>query len=258
MISSSRIRLPILAALLMLPGQSAMALSEGELERIGRKVWQNECGGTRDGLTSWNSGEAFGSFGIGHFIWYPKGKRGPFEESFPELMRFMAKSGASVPSWMRGDCPWNSRAEFQREFRSARMNELRDLLAGTVPMQSRFLAERMRASLEKMLDAAPRADRENVRRQFDRLASTGAGTYALIDYVNFKGEGTNKSERYKGEGWGLLQVLSGMRGEGEGAAAEFGRSAAAVLERRVKNSPPARNESQWLAGWKNRVRGYGG
>ena len=42
-----------------------------------------------------------------------------------------------------------------REFRSARMNELRDLLAGTVPLQSRFLAQRMEAALPKMLDEAP-------------------------------------------------------------------------------------------------------
>jgi hypothetical protein len=78
----------------------------------------------------------------------------------------------------------------------------------------------------------------------------------LIDYVNFKGEGTNPAERYKGEGWGLLQVLAGMQGTGAGAPKEFGTSAAAVLTRRVQNSPPARNEQRWLPGWKNRVRAY--
>ena len=29
----------------------------------------------------------------------------------------------------------------------------------------------------------------------------------MIDYVNFKGDGLKPTERYKGEGWGLLQVL---------------------------------------------------
>jgi hypothetical protein len=75
--------------------------------------------------------------------------------------------------------------------------------------------------------------------------------------VNFKGEGTKASERYRGEGWGLLQVLAGMRGSGAGAAREFGESAAAVLSRRVRNAPPERKEERWLVGWKSRVGAYG-
>ncbi len=236
---------------------SACALSVAELDSIGRRVWQNECGGTREGLTSWNTGENFASLGIGHFIWYPKDARGPFEESFPKLVGFFAANGVKTPGWVRGDCPWNSRAEFQSALHSERMNELRDLLASSLRAQSRFLAERMARALPQMLDAAPAAQRENVRRQFERLAATGEGTYALIDYVNFKGEGTKDTERYRGEGWGLLQVLTGMRGSGTGAAREFAESAAAVLARRVKNSPPARHEERWLPGWQSRVRRYG-
>ena len=246
----------VTAAILLFGNSANAALSGLELERIGRRVWQNECGGTRDGLTSWNAGENFASLGIGHFIWYPKGMRGPFEESFPRLVEFLAKHGAQAPVWLRGDCPWRSRAEFQAEFRSARMNELRDLLASTVTEQSQFLAQRMEAALPKMLSEAPASERDNIRAQFQRLAATASGTFALIDYVNFKGEGTKDTERYQGEGWGLLQVLAGMRGSGPGASAEFARSAAAILERRVKNSPPARNEARWLPGWKNRVSSY--
>lgn len=78
----------------------------------------------------------------------------------------------------------------------------------------------------------------------------------MIDYVNFKGEGTSPTERYKGEGWGLLQVLSDMK-PGGGAAA-FGQAAKRVLTRRVQNSPKERGESRWLAGWHNRCDGYGG
>jgi hypothetical protein len=245
-------------AFLLMMVSPAFALTDKELDSIGRRVWQNECGGTRDGLTSWNTGENFASLGIGHFIWYPKGARGPFEESFPGLVRFLSENGVKTPAWLGGDCPWSSRAEFQADSRGARMNELRDLLASTIRLQSRLLAQRMQRALPKMLDAAPAAQRANVRAQFERLAAAGAGTYALIDYVNFKGEGIKETERYKGEGWGLLQVLAGMKGSGAGAAGEFGESAAAVLTRRVKNSPPDRGEARWLPGWKNRVRGYGG
>src|SRR5207249_1771599 len=82
------------------------------------KIWQNECNGTISGLTSWNAGEDFASLGIGHFIWYPKGRRGPFEESFPKLVSFISKRGAKLPALLLGTgekpCPWNSRTEFLR------------------------------------------------------------------------------------------------------------------------------------------------
>jgi hypothetical protein len=235
------------------------ALDDAELAVIGRRVWKNECGGTREGLTSWNSGENFASLGIGHFIWYPRGVGGPFEESFPEMLRFFAASGVKLPAWLKPDmdCPWKTRAEFQAAAHGRQMNELRDLLASTITQQSRFLARRMEQSLPKMTAAAPANRREHVRRQFERLAATGKGTFALIDYVNFKGEGTNPKERYKGEGWGLLQVLEGMDAAANPPAKAFGDSAARVLARRVKNSPPDRGESRWLSGWTSRVRSYG-
>lgn len=236
---------------------TAFGLSDSELNSIGRRVWQNECGGTRGGLTSWNSGESFASLGIGHFIWYPKGTSGPFEESFPRLAAFLVKNGTAVPEWIRGGCPWNSRAEFQAAFHSERMNALRDLLASTIHLQARFLAQRMQESLPKMEAAAPAGERAKIRTRFGKLAGTRRGTFALVDYVNFKGEGIKKTERYRNEGWGLLQALENMDESKKGDATKaFAESAAAVLERRVRNAPPERREERWLAGWKSRVRAY--
>ena len=243
--------------LFLVTSANGLALSERELDSIARRVWQNECAGTRDGLTSWNAGENFASLGIGHFIWYPRGVSGPFEESFPKMLRFLATQGAKPPSWLEGDCPWVSRAEFQAALHGEKMMALRVLLSGTVQLQAQFLAQRMEEALPKMLAALPAKERTRVRAQFQRLAGSAAGTFALIDYVNFKGEGTKESERYCGEGWGLLQVLAGMHGSGAGAAREFGESAKVVLTRRVRNAPPERHEERWLAGWKARVRAYG-
>ena len=235
---------------------SGIALAPKELDSIGRKVWQNECGGTRDGLTSWNDGEGFASLGIGHFIWYPKGVNGPYEESFPGLVQFLSAQGAKVPAWLKAsdDCPWNTKAEFQADFRSARMNELRDLLASTIREQSRFLALRMEKALPKLLAEAPAGKRDAIRERFQKLTASGKGTYALIDYVNFKGEGTNPNERYRGQGWGMLQVLEGMEDGGDPVKA-FGESAARVLAQRVKNAAP-KDETRWLKGWTSRVRSY--
>jgi hypothetical protein len=232
---------------------SCFALSDKELDSIGARVWKNECGGTREGLTSWNSGEAFASLGIGHFIWYPKGASGPYEESFPGLVAFLNDNGVKVPAWLdeKTACPWRTKAEFEAASQSPKMKELRAMLAGSIREQSKFLARRMERAMPKLLAAT--ANKSAVESRFKALLATGSGTYALIDYVNFKGEGTNPSERYKGEGWGLLQVLEGMESNTSKA---FGSSAARVLTRRVENSDPARNEKKWLPGWLNRVRGY--
>src|SRR5689334_1264927 len=190
----------------------AIAFSHGDIMRIGKRVWRNECNGTVSGLTAWNEGEDFASLGIGHFIWYPKGRRGPFEESFPKLIAFISTRGAKLPTFLLGAdagnaCPWNSRAEFGRAQNSVEMNQLRRFLADTIDLQAEFLVARLDAALPKMLAEAAPADRPNVQQQFERLKKTPQGCYALVDYVNFKGEGVMPTERYHGQGWGLLQVL---------------------------------------------------
>src|SRR6266704_3697485 len=220
-----------------LPG---VTLSRNEAIKIGKRIWQNECNGTITGLTSCNEGENIASLGICHFIWYPKGQRGPFEESFPKLVSFIANHGAKLPKFLLGTgevpCPWNSRLEFLRAQQTPEVKQLRQFLAGTVDLQAEFLIARLQDALPKMLAEAAPSDRGNVQRQFERMASTPQGYYALVDYVNFKGEGVLHTERYQGQGWGLLQVLEGMHGSDGGAAAvdEFSRSAKVVLIRRVK------------------------
>lgn len=231
----------------------AVQLSPAQLQRVGQRIWQNEAGGKVSGLTSWNSGEDFASLGIGHFIWYPKGRRGPFEESFPPLMTFLEGQGIAVPSWTRGPCPWPNRNSFIADSQGAWQRELRDLLSMNVGLQTRFIIGRLQRSLPKMLAAATPATKGRVSSHFDQLLRTPEGSFCLIDYVNFKGEGTSPTERYQGEGWGLLQVLAGME---TGTPSAFAESAKRVLTRRVRNAPPARNEQRWLAGWHNRCDAY--
>ncbi len=245
----------------LVSASGAVDLSRSEALRIGKLIWQNECAGTVEGLTSWNSGENFASLGIGHFIWYPQGVRGPFAESFPDLLRFMEKRGTELPpvaAQNRSGCPWNTRAEFLAAQSGAEMRELRRFLAGTVDLQAQFLVQRLQSALPKMLAEAPAGDRAKIEERFNRVASTAQGCYALVDYVNFKGEGVARSERYEGRGWGLLQVLEGMTDTSGGAAAarEFSASARRVLTQRVQNSPPARREARWLDGWVKRVNTY--
>jgi hypothetical protein len=238
---------------------SAIPLSEAEARRIGRKIWQNECGGTIAGLTSWNTGENFASLGIGHFIWYPKNHRGPFDESFPKFASFVAAHGTQSPGIIHGDdsCPWNSRAEFLRSAKSIEMIALREFLAKTIDLQARFMIQRLQEALPKMLGETPVPAQAKIRQKFEKVAETARGMYALVDYVNFKGEGVLASERYRGEGWGLLQVLEGIPDPSRNSATkDFAQSAKVVLTRRVRNSPLERKESRWLPGWLNRIDTY--
>ena len=241
-------------------GAAPVQISRADALRIGKRVWQNESNGSVAGLTAWNSGEEFASLGIGHFIWYPEGMRGPFEESFPKFLEFAHARNVTVPVWLNQAtaCPWKTRSDFSKAQDSPQMRELRQFLAHTIDLQAQFLVERLQESLAKMLNEAGQAERDNVQRQFTRVASTPRGCYALVDYVNFKGEGVLSTERYHGQGWGLLQVLEGMHGTEPGPSAirEFANSAAAILRRRVQNSPPERHAARWLPGWLNRVHTY--
>jgi hypothetical protein len=238
---------------------AAINLSPAETRHIGNRIWQNECGGTVAGLTSWNAGENFASLGIGHFIWYPKGLRGPFDESFPKFVEFAAARKAELPPVLKSadSCPWKSRAEFNQAAQSAPMKELRSFLARTVDLQAEFLVKRLQQSLPKMLTEGGSANGAQVQQRFDRVASSAMGCYALVDYVNFKGEGVLATERYAGQGWGLLQVLQGMSETSGGEAVKsFADSARTVLKNRVRNSPPERNEARWLPGWLKRIDTY--
>ena len=231
-----------------------LEISGAQKALIGQKIWYNECKGTVAGLTSWNEGEEFPSLGIGHFIWYPSNYQGPFEESFPAYVQFSSQRGAKPPEVVRlEDCPWSSRAEFQK----ADLSELRHWLATTVPLQTEFVVSRSRAALPKLLEKSDQPER--IRRNYEKVAATANGLYALVDYVNFKGEGTHPKERYAGHGWGLLQVLTEMKEVPEGAPAafEFGEAAKRCLDRRITNSPPARGEERWRKGWHKRCESYG-
>ena len=238
---------------------AASTLSASQKAAIGKKIWQNESGGTISGLTAWNGGEEFPSLGIGHFIWYPAGFNGRFEESWPSFIAFAQETAPIHPRLRKAVfSPWRTRAEFQGKFNSTEMTGLRQWLASTVTLQTEFIMARSRAALPKMLAAAPASEREKIQANYQKVSTTPQGTYALIDYVNFKGEGTSPSEKYDGQGWGLLQVLGGMNHvpAGPAAANEFAASAKRALSRRVANSPPARNEKQFLPGWHNRCDTY--
>lgn len=222
---------------------------------IGRRIWQNECASSVQGLVSWNAGEAFPSLGICHFIWFPRGLNSHFKESFPSFVAFAESQGVNVPSYMKGPAPWPNKSAFLAD-RSGKADAMRRWLANNLAIQTQFVTLRCRSGLQDIV--ARSADKRTMALRITALLATTQGNYCLVDYVNFKGEGLQTSESYNGQAWGLKQVLEEMRGvpQGRAATAEFSRAASVVLTRRVRNAPAGRNEQRWLPGWLNRCKTY--
>ncbi len=238
------------------------SLTAEQTQWIGERIFANECNLKIPCLTSWNEGEDFPSLGIGHFIWYRAGQQEAFVESFPALLDFYDAQSIPLPDWLdqlpNRDAPWQSKAQFEAEFHEQRLSELREFLYQTRETQVQFIIARMQASLPSLLAHTQHA--EQIEPLFYEVANSAAplGMYALIDYVNFKGEGTAKSERYNDQGWGLLQVLETLaRNRSDHALMpQFASAARAVLAQRVANAPVERNEQRWLNGWNNRTLTY--
>lgn len=252
---------PVVLALPRSGADISLALTPAQLDWVGQKIFYNECAGKLDCLVHWNEGEAFPSLGIGHFIWYPEGVDGRFTESFPQLTQYMMQRQASVPDWLRSlepfEAPWPDRNAFLQADDSTRIAELREFLAGTQGLQAEFIFRRARESLEKVIAAAPESRRDQVQGRLEELSVTPGGVYALMDYVNFKGEGLAETERYQGQGWGLLQVLLAIEPDPEQPVLEgFREAASRVLTRRADNAENAIERERWLPGWLRRLETY--
>ncbi|CAA6817220.1 MAG: Unknown protein [uncultured Thiotrichaceae bacterium] len=246
------------------PGGSGGAVGPNleEMRRIAEKIYTNETGGAKDKLVHWNVREDFASLGIGHFTWYPAGRAQRFGNSFPSLIQFMGQRGAQAPAWVqlavtRG-APWYSREQLLRQKSSAQVRQLQDYLWDTRALQGEYIVARAKKAMPRLVNGSPQNLRMHVANNINAVANSPGGWYPLVDYVNFKGEGLNRSGGYNGQNWGLLQVLELMQPSGVGSQAlnNFSTAAYKVLERRVRNSPPQNDEAKWLPGWRNRTETY--
>lgn len=235
--------------------------SKAEIMAIGNRIWYFESKMSIEKLTWWNKNEPFASMGIGHFIWYPCNQEVHYTQTFPALLDFLESNGIKIPEWLGKTnrcCPWKTREEFYKDINSSQMNELRNLLASTIELQTKFIIQRTSKALELILKSTQPKEHAHIKKQFQRVANNPTGLFAIIDYINFKGEGVNPEERHNGQGWGLLQVLQAMQGNEPGMKAvnEFVYCAKKILSKRVANAPKGSHDGQFLAGWKKRVNGY--
>ncbi|MFI5334655.1 MAG: hypothetical protein ACHQT8_05785 [Chlamydiales bacterium] len=247
----------LLISVLLLAVVPDLSISSTQAEKLAERIWENECNRSYIGLTSWNPGEEHASLGIGHFIWSPQGKKSIFEETFPQLVMFMETKGVKVPAWLKKGCPWKCEEEFWAKLDSKEMKELRGFLFETRTYQAEFIAKRLEKSLDKMCVNLTHAEKERLTANFSDLAQTESGLYALIDYLNFKGDGTSPTEQYQEKGWGLKHVLLQMKkSESSSPLSAFTKAAQELLTERVKNAPKEKNEERWLKGWMKRLESY--
>jgi hypothetical protein len=233
-------------------------IPDAETEKIGNQIFWNECSGKTEKLIWWNEGENFVSLGIGHFIWYPKGVKGTFEETFPSLLAFFNAHKVKLPLWLKESqgCPWNSHQEFLTNGLEIKKKELQNLLSSTISLQAAFIVQRFEQTIQKEFSDLPALEKQNLLKKIEQIGQTLQGKYALIDYLNFKGAGVSQTERYYGQGWGLRQVLKEMPGDVEDPLLAFAKTAKMIIERRVQNAPRERREERWLPGWLKRIDSY--
>jgi len=242
-------------------------LTSKQSNYIAQKVWQNEGAGLDKYLIWWNKGEDFASLGIGHFIWFSKGHTERFREVFPMVISFMQKRGVILPKWLDSetDFPWTTKEAFfkAKKEHTKKYEELFTFLKSTFGYQAAFMAQRLSQALPQMLESLENEKKkETIKRRFYEVmhhkdgSVNERGLYVLLDYTNFKGEGTLKSERYHGQGWGLLQILWHLDDKEPNKQKAFAQSASRMLSRRIKNSPPTRGEERWRKGWNVRLDTY--
>ncbi len=228
-------------------------ISKTQAALLSQRIFINETDLRHAKLLQWNKKENFLSLGIAHFIWYPQGQEKRFVESFPLLLSYLKKSNYPAPKWLCDTtaCPWQTEKDFYTDRDSVKKKQLYKFLQSCRQEQTDFLILRLQQSVPKMLEAS--SQKEKVETNIKKLSKSMNGIYAMLDYVNFKGEGLDPKESYDGRYWGLLQVLENMEATTNTPAHDFANAAKAVLACRIKLAP---HEKSWLAGWNKRLDTY--
>ncbi len=239
-------------------------LTAPQKRAIGMQIWQNEASKKYDLLVFWNQNEQFPSLGICHFIWFPSHCSTPYVQTFPDFLDFLKAKKVRLPAWLiqarNSGAPWKNRTDFLKHEHDKQVTELKKLLFDTIDLQAEFAIQHLRSAMLGMCHHVEPLKKQRITHLFSLMSKTPQGLYALIDYLNFKGDGTNPVESYSGRRWGLLQVFEAMPPtiQPHAIIPEFVRAAKKVLQERVAHAPAIKkeHEKRWLIGWKKRIDTY--
>lgn len=221
-------------------------------------IYMNETGGKPDALIIKNDKENVCSLGIGHFIWYPTGVKQQYKETFPGLLKELQKTDGAfkgaVDVEIPPTCPWKSTSELN----AAKSTDVyKRLVAGlTSPAGKRVQVNYMIERAREAIAETAKEDPDSVKKMLD-LLETEQGTYAVIDYVNFKGNSA-ETEAYGDFHWGFKTAIYVMsKDETLKPEKRFQIAVETLLEMRVEEAKKlGKDESSFLTGWLKRVNTY--
>lgn len=220
---------------------------------IGRQIWINGSEKQPYMLVRWTRGRAYADMGLG-FIWYPAGKSGAADESFPKFITFAEAQGITAPDFLRGVAPWADFAAFQAD-KSDMKKRMMKWLADHLDVQAKYLIAQVHASLPAMLRHAHKP--RHVQACYESLTMSEQGMLCLADYLSFMSDGAQPNSPRTG----LLQVLEEMREPTPGTSSaevvrEFCRAAELVLRRHAETSPNEKSATVMLMAQLKRIRTY--
>jgi len=240
-----------------------LELSNEQLKQLAQKIESNETAGKDEYLTYWSKNEAFPSLGIGHFIWFPRGKSQVYKQTFPQLVAHLSKT-STPPTWLAElkpfVCPWQTRQQFYADFNRPKLTQLRNWLRQTKLQQVSFIYQRFLTELNLAKSTLLTTESNQFDTNLKQLLQHPNALFAVIDYANFKGIGSNQLEVYekegKGVGWGLIDVILAIPNKKNINLEDFVTAAKFILKRRAEHAPKDKNEKRWLKGWYKRINNY--
>jgi hypothetical protein len=160
-------------------GSGMPRISSTEVRRIGDQIFQNESGGDVNKLIHWNKGENFASMGIGHFTWYPAGRKQSFGNTFPGMLTYLESRGVRLPQWIkhakRSGAPWRTRSQLLRDKHNPQVQQLQRILFETRYLQAEYIMQRAQRAMPKLVTTAPPHLRPRVASNLNAVANSRGG-----------------------------------------------------------------------------------
>lgn len=247
-------------------------LSSDQRTKLINYIAQKEFSGNWRNSVGWNTKESFPSLGLGHYIWYPAGKRGPFDESFPQFIKFAKEKNPNLkfPETLKVDAngnippaPWATKSAFQSAKDSGQLDPLIQFL-----QRDDIKQLQLDFQMAKLNEFSTQLGTAKEKQLLNELKSTPNGLALLVHYRIFKGDGMTASERYthdgKSHGWGLKQVLEHAAASANSGSAidKVKQSAITLLTNRAKHDRTTLNvdeatRQKYIQSWTSAVSGYG-
>lgn len=219
-----------------------------ELPKVTANLLNNETSCKPGFMMEWDdkAGENFPSIGLPHVVWFPQNAKKVVDESFPRFWNYITKNYhgiTRVPQMnVSGAAPWNSKAQFDSDPVVKDINRFL-LDPDVLKLEGEFAVQRGLDSVYTVmaansLDPQAKMSQKDLCTNFKNLIASPQGLMAVVDYVNWKGEGVHYSEKTDRQNvrWGLKQVLEKIGPVAAGdkkAHLKFAEAAEAVLKDRA-------------------------